>query len=84
MPATKKLERFHLVGKTKKGKQIVKEHGSIWDCQKLSMTVGFSPDFGPWALVGHDGAMRWIHLTFDGDFEVSRILSDGTHSKDMR
>ena len=64
---------MELTGTTKKGKQIVKNRGSIWSVNTITPTVLFSGDDGPWALIEAGGDIRWVHMTSDPNFEIERI-----------
>ena len=71
---------------TKKGKQIVKQHGDRWEVLRSLDKVMFSNDKGPWMLVvplgekrvdetvrdtRQDSASRWVHAFFDKNFKVA-------------
>lgn len=71
---------------SKRGKQLVKQHGDRWEVVQVCQTVLFSSDAGPWILVTpiteervhqtvwdtrEDTASRWIHAHFDTNFKVT-------------
>ena len=65
-----------LAGLTKRGKQIVKQHGAKWRVLDKRDTVLFSADRGPWLLVvpadqdQNSEASRWVRSLFDSDFKI--------------
>ena len=70
---------LRLFGKSQKGKNRVREWGSQWRVDRISETVQFSNDRGPWAMVSPleglnaksaEVGSRWINLFHDRDFEV--------------
>lgn len=72
---------------TKRGKQIVKQHGGRWEVVRRQPYVLFSAEYGPWLYVQPlteerapaanarearaDSAARWVHEFRDSDFKVS-------------
>jgi len=68
-----------LVGKTQKGKNRIREHGSVWTVLAETDRILFRPnDKGPWLFVSPEGknmedkASRWIRQLDDADFEVKQ------------
>jgi len=65
---------LHLKGKTQKGKNRVREHGTQWVICRMQDRVAFSNKLGPWWLIkpvnGFEKDSRWICNTHDDDFEV--------------
>lgn len=76
---------FTLAGITKRGKQVVKQHGGRWECLDQRDTVLFSDKRGPWLLLvplgenrvattvqeaREESASRWVHSLFDENFKV--------------
>ncbi len=65
-----------LVGKTMKGKNRIREHGSVWTIHAEVEKVLFNPQPGIWLFVTPFGSefqsksSRWIHKTDDKDFSV--------------
>lgn len=63
-----------LTGKTQKGKNRIRELGTLWQIVRTADTVLFDTRKGPWALVkpiGQPDKSRWIHWTDDKDFVVA-------------
>jgi hypothetical protein len=76
-----------LIPLTKRGKQIVKQHGERWEVVRLAQRVLFSDEPGPWLYVQPlteerapandvraarvDSAARWVHEFNDEDFKVA-------------
>lgn len=76
-----------LIPLSKRGKQIVKQHGDRWEAVRLESNVLFSEQRGPWLFIqpltedrapAHDvrsarieSATRWIHEHNDPDFKVA-------------
>lgn len=62
-----------LEGKTLKGKNRVREHGSEWTLLETRQRVLFSFDTGPWLHVQSlkTGDSRWVHGVSDRDFKVT-------------
>jgi hypothetical protein len=75
-----------MLPKTKRGKQLVKQHGERWEVLQVLDKVLFSSAAGPWMLVTpitearihesvrdtrEDTASRWIHAFFDDNFTVA-------------
>ncbi len=68
---------IELSGISKRGKQIVKQHGERWRVLDKKDRVLFSDKSGPWLLVipanlheTQTEASRWIHSMFDENFKV--------------
>jgi hypothetical protein len=62
-----------LKGKTLKGKNRIREHGSEWDTLTSSPSVLFDARPGPWLFVAPIGKpfdARWIHALHDDNFEI--------------
>lgn len=79
------MKVYTLAGLTKRGKQIVKQHGDRWECLKSLDKVLFSDRSGPWILivplgekrtdtnyqeVKQESASRWVHALADDNFKV--------------
>ena len=70
------MNTVKLVGKSMKGKNRVREHGSVWTVHVITEKVLFNPQPGPWLFVSplgrlfQDKASRWVHQTDDQDFIV--------------
>jgi hypothetical protein len=79
------MKIYTLDGLTKRGKQLVKQHGSRWECTQTEDTVLFSLKRGPWMLLSpldeqrtattprearHESAARWVHALTDENFKV--------------
>lgn len=76
-----------LIPLSKRGKQIVKQHGERWEVVESSARVLFDPAQGPWLLVQPlteerglptnarearlESASRWVHEFNDEDFKVA-------------
>lgn len=76
-----------MIPKTKRGKQLVKQHGERWEVTRLEMSVLFTDRHGPWLLVQPlseerapaddlqaakiESASRWVHEFFDDEFQVA-------------
>ena len=79
---------LHLKGKTSKGKNRVREHGTCWVITRITAKVLFSDDRGPWALVEPEASQhpnaehagRWINLSQDSNFSIESI--DNNNSDD--
>ena len=70
---TEPFQRIRLEGKSKKGKNRIREQGQDWDIIARSSKVLFSSNTGPWMLlrsVELPDKIRWIHLHEDQDFRV--------------
>lgn len=64
-------EKISLSGKTLKGKNRIREHGSDWTVVQVVDKVAFSPKLGPWLMVtAEDGHGRWVNSMDDTDFIV--------------
>jgi len=65
---------INLKGISKKGKERLKRDGpNNWIIMQESGSVAFSPEPGPWLLLGKNddvGKMRWVKMTGDKDFEI--------------
>ena len=66
------MHELRLAGKTNKGKQRVKAHGPIWSILRTQESVLFSDRPGPWALIFANGDQRWVSLSDDANFEITR------------
>lgn len=79
------MKIYTLAGISKRGKQIIKEHGERWECLRALDKVLFSDKAGPWLYVEPLGEMRvantvreareetgarWVHVFTDDDFKV--------------
>ena len=65
-----------LSGKTKKGKERVKQWGAEdWVVTRIEDSVLFSTEKGPWLFIdnGEDKASRWIHAKHDKDFSIISV-----------
>ncbi len=73
------MRKLFLIGKTQKGKNRIREHGSIWVVLNRTDKVLFEPKPGPWLFIAPPGknhldkASRWVHETSDPDFKVEEI-----------
>lgn len=60
-----------------KGKNRIREHGSIWTVHATVEIVLFNPEKGPWIFISPEGtlfqskASRWVHEVNDRDFIVN-------------
>lgn len=61
---------LRLSGKTRKGKNRIREHGRDWDLIRVQDTVLFTSKPGPWYLVKAGEDMRWVHARDDENFVV--------------
>lgn len=61
-----------LSGKSQKGKNRIKEHGTKWLVFEIRDRVLFSNQSGPWLLLISISTnhIRWIHLFDDVDFSL--------------
>jgi len=57
-----------LTGKTKKGKERVKQFGTLWTIETRVDPTGQ----GRWCVVCPP-SMRWVHPTHDADFDVELL-----------
>jgi hypothetical protein len=79
------MKIYTLVGISKHGKQIVKQHGERWECLQQLVTAPFSDKKGPWLYLEPLGELRvantvreareetgarWVHSLTDTDFKV--------------
>lgn len=71
-------KEIKLSGITQKGKNRIRENGSVWVVLAESDRVLFQPNKpGPWLFIAPPGKSqddresRWIHLTDDTDFSVT-------------
>lgn len=79
------MKIYTLAGISKRGKQIVKEHGDRWERVTSLDTVLFSDKKGPWLYLEPIGELRqattarearietagrWVHSLTDDDFKV--------------
>lgn len=70
------METVTLTGKTKKGKQRVRDFGPTWSVLRRQDRVLFKPEPGPWLLIAppgrdsEDHAARWVREHCDTDFVV--------------
>jgi len=79
------MKIYTLAGISKRGKQIVKQHGERWECVKTLPRVLFSDEPGPWLYLEPLGelrvattvreaqqetAARWVHALYDANFKV--------------
>lgn len=61
---------------TKKGSNILDNHGEVWEVFKQKDQVVFSQMHGPWLLISPVGSTtavkdaRWVHLIYDKNFIV--------------
>ena len=70
------MKVFTLAGISKRGKQIIKQHGERWECLESREHVLFSDKRGPWLLLvpvdeqrfantareaRDESASRWVH-----------------------
>lgn len=66
--------KVNLIGKSKKGKERIKRDGAEdWLVMKVSDTVLFSDEHGPWVRLGKEGipqSIRWVNLNNDLDFQI--------------
>lgn len=62
-----------ITGKTGKGKNRVREHGTERTISEISDRVTFDQRTGPWLrLVALDGYWVWVHHSDDKDFTVTK------------
>lgn len=73
-------KKIELTGKSQKGKNRVREHGSVWHVLAETDRVLFSPGKpGPWLFVAPNGkgqqdkSSRWVHLNADPDFSIKSL-----------
>ena len=61
------MTNVRLEGRSKKGKQLVKECGEDWDVKEIRQTILFDDLPGPWLLASSkDGTkVRWVHKYYD-------------------
>ena len=64
---------IELRGKTLKGKNRVREHGTRAEILKGGDIMPFSLRPGPWFLIRHGSDLRWIHGTDDTDFDWEAV-----------
>ena len=66
------METVTVQGVSQKGKNRVRERGSIWTVKDRAQSVAFSSKKGPWLfLESLDGkACRWMHVTDDEDLKI--------------
>lgn len=76
-----------LIPRTKRAKQIIKQHGERWEVVRRQPYVLFYANRGPWLLVQPlseerapaddlqaakiESASRWVHEFFDDEFQVA-------------
>lgn len=76
-----------LIPRTKRAKQIIKQHGERWEVVRCQPYVLFDANRGPWLLVQPlseerapaddllaakiESASRWVHEFFDDEFQVA-------------
>jgi hypothetical protein len=71
------MKTVTLSGKSMKGKNRVREHGSVWVIHAEVERVLFNSEPGPWLFVSpvgkafQDKSSRWIHADNDQDFNVN-------------
>ncbi len=67
-----------LTGRSKRGRERIKAHGSEWVVHCSWHRVQFSSDTGPWLLVGSllTRDTRWVHQDRDPNFKVEKILCE--------
>jgi len=65
-----------LRAKTRKGKNILANHGTIWTVEHNENTVIFTDKIGPWLLLTAGTDWRWVHETDDENFEVEGLRAD--------
>jgi hypothetical protein len=69
-----------LEGITHKGKNRIRECGSIWEVHNRTDKVLFNPEPGPWLFISpagmslHDRKSRWIKEIGDTDFRIVRQI----------
>lgn len=59
-------QEFEIEGISLKGKNRVREQGSIFSILEIKDRVLFSDKLGPWLQLKH----RWIHATNDPNFRI--------------
>lgn len=79
------MKVYTLAGLTKRGKQLIKQHGERWECLGSRQRVLFSDKQGPWLLMvpvdenrvartvreaREESASRWVHSLTDDNFKV--------------
>lgn len=79
------MKIYTLAGISKRGKQIIKEHGDRWECLMVNHIVLFTDKVGPWLYLEPLGEIRvattireareetgarWVHSLTDDDFKV--------------
>lgn len=57
-----------LTARTRKGKNVISNHGNMWEEIRRQETVKFSSQPGGWVLITSGDDLRWVHLTDDKDF----------------
>lgn len=72
--------KLRLEGKTKHGKNRVREQGSWWVVLQTAAMISCDRGGpGPFALLkaesGHPDGLRWISMTADKDFTVAETIS---------
>lgn len=76
-----------LIPLSKRGKQIVKQHGERWEAIRSEQRVLFSGELGPWLYVQPlseerapdndvraariESASRWVHEFRDTEFKIA-------------
>lgn len=76
-----------LIPRTKRAKQIIKQHGERWEVARRQPYVLFDANRAPWLLVQPlseerapaddlqaakiESASRWVHEFFDYEFQVA-------------
>jgi len=63
-----------LTAKTHKGKNIITNYGDLWHVEHLN----FKTNILIKSIKNPKEGLRWIKHPIDPDFEVSKILEDGT------
>lgn len=73
-------KNIQLKGLSPRGKNRIRENGSVWQVLAETDKILFSPEKpGPWLFIAPPGktAMdksgRWVHLTDDPDFSIIEL-----------
>ena len=73
-------KRIQMQGLSQKGKNRVRELGSIWHVLAETDTILFAPGKnGPWLFIAppgkdmNDKSSRWVHATSDPDFSIKSL-----------
>jgi hypothetical protein len=72
--------RLQLLARSKRGKQLAQEFGTVWQIVRFEEDVRFSSRAGPWLFVEplvEDSSKRllggrWIHSQYDEHFSIKK------------